>query len=333
MKIFTLKVIIISCFFLILPFLNSQAQNTVSQNTNLSISANPANPSPGDQVIVSLQSYSLDLNRATITWSVDDIVKKTDLGMKNYSLQAGPAGRPVRVKARIELGETLIDKELIFIPAGVDLIFEAVAYTPPFYKGKVMNTNQGTVVVVAFPEMFNTVGTKYSTKDLIYNWKKDGIVIQEVSGVGKNYLTFSGTIPVRDAEIEVSVSSLDQSVTANQVVSITADSPKIIFYENSPIYGIMMNKAIKNSVQLLSDEFSVIAVPFFFSTGYAGTPDLKYAWTLNNRSVENQDPKNSFTVRQETPGAGTANIGLKISNNVRIFQFTDNAFTINFQKQ
>jgi hypothetical protein len=60
---------------------------------------------------------------------------------------------------------------------------------------------------------------------------------------------------------------------------------------------------------------------------------LDYAWTLNGQSVENQEPKNSFTVRQETKGAGTADIGLKISNNVRIFQFTDNKFIINFQKQ
>lgn len=334
MKIFTLKVIIISSLLFIAPFLHSQAQSTVNQNMNLSISASPANPSPGDQVIVSLQSYSIDLNRSTITWSVDDVVKKTDLGMKNYSLQAGPAGQPMTVKAKIEFGEILVEKEVTFIPAGVDLIFEAFSYTPPFYKGRAMNINQGTVVVSAFPEMFDINGNKFKTNDLVYSWKKDGVVAAESSGVGKNYIIFTGSIPIRDVEIEVAVSSLDQSITANQTLTIKAENPKIIFYENNPIYGVLLNKAIKNTVQLLDDEFSVIAIPYFFSVGYTNNPDLEYDWRVDGKSfTSNNENKNTLTFRQDTTeGFGSSEISLEIKNRVRIFQFTDNLFTINFQR-
>jgi hypothetical protein len=333
MKNLSLKLFGFLLILLAIPFFNLQAQ-TSSSNINLSISISPESPAPGDQVTVSLQSFSLDLDRSTITWSVNGRQKQTEVGLKTYYLQAGTAGTPMTASARIETREgTVINKEVTFIPAGVDLLFEAVSYVPPFYKGKALNVNQGTVVVVAFPEIFTQGGKKFATNELIFNWKKDDVVIPSVSGIGKNYLTFSGTVPIRDAKIYVKATSMDQSISAEREITITTGSPKIVFYENSPIYGIMTNKAIRNTVQLLSDEFSVLAAPYFFSVGYDTTPDLDYAWTLNGQSVENQEPKNSFTVRQETKGAGTADIGLKISNNVRIFQFTDNKFIINFQKQ
>ena len=320
--------------FGLVPFFTSQAQVNSANNVNLSIAISPENPAPGDQVTVNLQSFSLDLNRAKITWSVDGEQKQTDIGLKNYAVLAGKAGVAMTIKARIEtLDGTIFDKEVTFIPAGVDILFEAVSYVPPFYKGKAMNINQGTVVVVAFPEMFDQNGKKFATKDLIYSWKKDGVVVPSVSGPGKNYFSYSGEVPISDSNIEVTVSSLDQSITANRQITITVNDPKIIFYENNPIYGIMFNKAVKSSVQLLNDEFSVLAIPYFFSVGYAGTPNLDYAWSLNGQTIQNQDPVNSFTARQDIKGSGTANIGLKISNNIRIFQFTNNAFTINFQKQ
>jgi len=334
MKKISFKLLFLLSLLFIIPFFAANAQINSANNVNMSISISPQNPSPGDQVTVSLQSFSVDLNRSVITWSVNGVEKRTELGLKNYFVQAGTAGKTMTVSAQIETADNgTINKEVTFIPAGVDLLFEVLSYVPPFYKGKAMNVNQGTVVVVAFPEIYSQGGKKFSTKELVYSWKKDGVVAANVSGVGKNYFTFSGTIPVRDAEIEVTVSSLDQSITANKSITITAGSPKIIFYENSPVYGIMTNRAIKNTVQMLTDEFSIIAVPYFFSVGYATPADLDYVWTLNGKTVGNQEPKNAFTVRQENPGAGTASISLKINNTNRIFQFSNNSYSINFQKQ
>ncbi len=216
--------------------------------------------------------------------------------------------------------------------AEVDLLFESVSYVPPFYKGKALNSNQGNIVVVAFPEFFDASGRKMKTGELNYSWKKDGVVIGGSNGLGKNYFVYTGSVPIRDVEIEVTVTAPNTNLSANDQILIERGNPKIIFYENSPIYGIMTNKAIKDTVQMFVDEFSVIAIPYFFSVGYGTTPDLDYTWSLNGRTVPTQDPKNTFTVRQEVEGAGTANIDLKISNNVRIFQFTDNSFNINFQK-
>jgi hypothetical protein len=333
MKSFRLKIFYGLFLLFLIPILNLSAQSTDAGGTFVNISVNPANPAPGEQVQVSLQSFSLDLDRSLITWSVNGVEKKTENGSKDYFIQAGPAGKMMTVSAKIKNQDKTFTKEASFIPAGVDLIFQSFSYTPPFYKGKALNPSQGNIVVVAFPEIFSQTGKKYSTKELIYSWRRDDLVQASASGVGKNSFTFSGSVPVRDEQVSVTVSTLDQTITANNNLTITTDQPKIIFYENSPVYGIMLNKAIKNTVKMLTDEFGVIAVPYFYSVGYAATPDLDYLWSLNGQKVENQEIKNTFTTRQEKKGSGVANIGLKISNNVRIFQFSNANYTINFEKQ
>jgi hypothetical protein len=329
------NLIIISLLFIVSPLIsNAQIADIAPDAGGLEMTMSPENPEPFQTVKISLISYSYDLDRSKITWSVDGVVKKTEMGLKNFNTQAGKNGQKTIIKAQVETPQDGTKEiEAFFIPSVVDLVYESLSYTPPFYKGRAMNPNQGVVLVTAIPELIKSTGEKIPAQNVIYNWKKDGSVQQDASGIGKNVFIYSGTVPIRDVVIEVVASSLDGEIYASKRINITNTSPKIVFYENSPVYGIMMNKAIKNTVNMLIDEFSVLAVPYFFSVGYAATPDLKYDWTMNGNTVGNQDPKNSFTTRLEKSGSGTANIGLKISNSVRIFQFVENNYNINFSKE
>lgn len=326
---------IITLLIIISPFFsNAQIADLAPDAGGLEMTMSPENPEPFQTVKVSLVSYSYDLDRSKITWFVDGVQKKTEMGLKSYNTQAGKNGQKITIKAQVETPQDGTKEiEAFFIPSLVDLVYESLSYTPPFYKGRAMNPNQGVVLVTAIPELIKSSGEKIPAQNIIYNWKKDGSVQQDASGIGKNIFVYAGTVPIRDVTIEVVASSLDGEIFASKRIAITNTSPKIIFYENSPIYGIMMNKAIKNTVNMLIDEFSVIAVPYFFSAGYAATPDLNYTWSLNGTTVLNQEPKNSFTTRVEKPGIGTAEIALKINNLARIFQFTENSYTINFSKE
>ena len=327
--------IIISLLAIISPLIShAQMADLAPDASGLEMTMTPENPEPFQLVKINMISYSYDLDRSKISWSVDGVVKKTEIGLKEFNTQAGKNGQKTIIKAVVETPQDGIkEMEVFFIPSVVDLVYECLSYTPPFYKGKALNPNQGVVIVTAIPELIKSTGEKVPVQNVIYSWKKDGSVQQDASGIGKNTFIYSGTVPIRDVTIEVVASSLDGDIYASKRIAITNTSPKIVFYENSPVYGIMMNKAIKNTVNMLIDEFSVLAVPYFFSVGYAGTPDLNYEWTLSGNTVGNQDPKNSFTTRLEKSGSGTANIGLKISNLVRIFQFTDNNYSINFSKE
>ena len=321
-------IIIVSIIYPVLSY-----GQTASSNL-LDLTVSPTNPEPLQSVTANLQSYSYDLDRSEITWSVNGVIKKTEIGLKNFTAQAGKNGEKTTITVSVNVpGDSPKEISASFAPAVVDLVYESLAYAPPFYKGKILNPTQGVVLVVALPELINSAGGKIPVNNLIYSWKKNDRVEQASSGFGKNTFMFSGSVPVRDTLIEVTVSSLDGSVSAYKSVNITNIPPKILFYENSPVYGIMFNKAIVNPVNMLADEFGILAMPYFYSVGYATTPDLNFAWTMNSQPVGNQDPKNSFTVRTDVAGSGTANIGLKISNNVRIFQFTDSKYSVNFNKQ
>lgn len=318
--------------FNIIPVV-SYAQTSQTINS-LEMNIVPENPEPLQNVKFTLKSVSFDINRAQITWYVGGQEKTTGIGKKEFNIIAGKNGEKTTVKAVIAPQDrAAVEISGFFIPSSVDLIYESLSYVPPFYKGKAMNPNQGVVLVVAIPNLLDSFGTKIPTEKVVYSWKQDGRERQSVSGLGKNTYIFSGGVPIRDVVVEVVASSLDSTIFSSKKIEISNYSPKIIFYENSPIYGLMLNRAIKNDVNLLNDEFSVIATPYFFSAGYALTPDLDYLWTLNGKTVGNQEQKNIFTTRQVASGSGTAKIGLKISNNVRIFQFTNNDYTINFEKQ
>jgi hypothetical protein len=326
--------LLIMTLLLIVSPLFSFAQTTTPDAGGLQMTMSPENPEPLQMVKINLVSYSYDLDRSKITWSVNGVVKKTEMGLKEYNAQAGKNGQKTTIKVTVETpSDGLKEMEVFFIPSVVDLIYESLSYTPPFYKGRALNPNQGVVLVTAIPELIRTNGEKVPAQNIIYSWKKDGSVEQDASGIGKNTFVYTGSIPIRNVVIEVVASSLDGDIYASKRIEIINDAPKIIFYENSPVYGIMMNKAIKNTVNMLVEEFSVIAVPYFFSVGYSTSPDLNYVWSMNNQTVGNQEPKNSFTTRIEKAGSGTANIGLKINNLARIFQFTDNGYTINFSKE
>lgn len=329
-----LSYLLIITLFLIVSPLISFGQ-TLLDGSFLEMTMVPENPEPFQSVTLTLKSSSYDLDRLKITWSVDGVEKKTEIGLKEFSTLAGRGGQKTTIKATLESDSELPPKgiEAYFIPSLVDLIYESLSYTPPFYKGKALNPNQGSVVVTAIPELIKTNGTKIPAQNVIYLWKKDSQVVQSASGYGKNTFTFTGTVPIRDSLIEVNASSVAGDIYASKSIKITNVSPQIIFYEDSPLFGTLFNRAIQNTVKMNTDEFSVLAVPYFFGTGYATSPDLSYIWNLNGKTVENQEPKNSFTTRVEKAGVGMAEVGLKITNTAHIFQTGDNNYTLSFEKQ
>ena len=231
------KYLIITSLLIIVSPLISLAQIVPTPDTGgLELTMTPENPEPFHIVNISLKSYSYDLDRSKITWSVDGQIKKTEMGLKDFGTQAGKNGQKTIVKVSVDTpNDGTKEIEAFFIPSVVDLIYKSLSYTPPFYKGKALNPSQGVISVIAIPELIKTTGEKIPTQSVIYYWKKDGVVEQSASGVGKNTFTFSGTIPVRNSTIEVTASSPDGKIIASKSLEITNDSPRIIFYENSPV--------------------------------------------------------------------------------------------------
>ncbi len=302
---------------------------------NLILTIEPKNPEPLQTVSIKLDSYVLDVNKAKITWSVNNEIKKTDIGLKTFNTLSGKNGEKITIKvvAETAIGERY-ELEGYFIASEVNLAYEYLSYTPPFYKGKALNPYQGLVLITAIPELVDSTGKKIPSQNLVYTWKRNNKTEADSSGIGKNFLVYSGTIPVRDSVVEVLVSSIDNEISTSKSITITNDTPKIVFYEDNPIYGIMFNRAIKTGVRMITDEFKVRAIPYFTTVGYTNSPDLDFKWSLNGSSISNltDEDKNVMIFRQESEGSGSATVGLKVENNSRIFQFTENSFSLNFEK-
>jgi len=312
----------------------SFGQTTETPGNFLEMSISPENPQPRQDVQINLQSFFYDLDRSTITWSVNGQNKKTEVGAKVFDVIAGKNGTKTTIKASvITPNDGTKDISISFVPAEVDLIYESLSYTPPFYKGKSLNPKQGTVRVTAIPNLIGTNGLRLSIKNIIYTWKKDGSTQGSASGLGKNTFTFTGEVPIRDARIEVTASSPDNTVSAVNSINIINTTPKIVFYENSPIYGVLYGRAVLGTVKMFTDEFSVVATPYFFSNISTSSTDLKYTWSVNDQTVPNQDPENSFTTKLLKTGSGKANIELGLENNINIFQKTTSNYNINFMKK
>lgn len=337
MKSRALLIILLLTSFSLLPNISSAqltpeaALQQLSQNIDVSIS--PENPGPNTDVTIRIESYSTDLNSAQITWAVNGETVQDGLGQKVLKLKTGNIGTITSVDLSIQPSDgDVFQKTIILTPASIDLLWQGNSYTPPFYKGRAMFTNQGSVTFVAIPNIIDQNGNVVSPKNVIYTWSKDGSVLGSLSGTGKNSLTLVDSILGLPMNISVVASTLDKSIVTKSSVSIQSDSPMILFYENNPLLGVLYNREIGNGFKLSSSEVNIMGIPYFFSNKDLQAGALKYTWTLNGSNISSPN-QNSITLRGQKDSAGNSILGLKIENSNNILQTLEKSMNIEFGSQ
>ncbi len=211
----------------------------------------------------------------------------------------------------------------------VDLITEPLTYIPPFYKGKPDFSHQSTVKIVAMPEIYMN-GRKLNKDNLYFKWKKNDVVAESASGFGKNYFLASNDILLADADVALDVLDSDFDRVASGFISLQSNEPEVLFYEDSPLYGILFNAAIVDNYEMGSrEELGVIAIPFSFGFRIAQDANATYDWTMNQNPVIGQ--KNKIFFRQETANKnGRTNIGVEIKNKNFVMQRREWDFNVHY---
>jgi hypothetical protein len=291
----------------------------------------PENPGPGSLVTIDLQSSLVNLETSTIVWSVNGKVIQSGRDSRSFSLRLGAVGSKSVVDIYIKtttLGT--LTKTLTFAPTSVELLYEAASYTPPFYKGKALIPSEGVVTLYALPNFKSNSGATPSS-NLVFTWKKDGVVDGTNSGLGKNsYRYVNGRLPEDGPTIEVSVTDPATNLRGYASFAAKAVNPDIVFYENNPLLGVTLNQAIPSNYTLTKQELSLIAYPFFFGTKNRTNQNLTYTWNINNNPVPSStDDKGLLTVRSPG-GKGVANIGLDIENKTRILQTASGIVSVSY---
>lgn len=296
----------------------------------LEVKTVPQNPGPSETINVSVESYLTDLNKATITWSVNGIVIERGIGRKTFSLQNGSSGKTTRLTISITTnGGEVITKRLSWSPVGVTILWEADTYTPPFYKGKALLTAEAKMRAIAIPD--NTAGQNaLNAGNLVYVWEKDGTTVSESSGYGKNSFSFTGPRPYERANVKVRASSLNDGQSSETKVDIPLSQPFILFYEKHPLLGVWYNKPFDTDVTLSKKEFSVSAVPYFFSNESSDESTLSHVWSVNGKLIQNYG--HTITLRNDTGVKGDSSVSLAVRGLKQTFQSGSKNLRVHFQE-
>ncbi len=323
--------LVFSAFF-VLPA-SSFAQGIPGVGAPITLTADPVNPKPLQAVSLDLSSFSVNIDQASITWLAGGKVIGKGTGLKHMTVQAGALGSSKTVEALVstkEAGE--LSATTVIRPADLSLVWQAASYVPPFYKGKALLPYGGTYKVVALPEIVDAAGRKADPRALIYSWKKNGAVQQSVSGYGKDFFVSSQTSFVRQGdEVEVEVTNPADGFTVSGSTTVSPIAPEIHFYDDSPIYGVVLEKELGDRITLSNEEISIDSEPYFFSVVGKQSPILDYAWKLNDASVPDFSGKSTITLRRADKAAGSSEVGLSVTNSALLLQGASHSLVIRYE--
>ncbi len=322
------RIISIAFFVIVFGLTTSVQAQTLPTQDNIQVSMKPEYPGPNELVNIQIENYAQDINALEISWFLDGKLQKKGVGDKKFQFTLGALGSV----SKITVSSIGFTKDILIRPVGLDLVWQTKGYTPPFYKGKALYTYQSLVEVIAMPSFVLSSGAQIDPKTLVYKWSRNGSVLGDSSGYGKNTLSTSGGVLAKELEVEVEVSTPDGSMRAKKSISLQGMRPEAFFYENHPLYGIMYNKAIPPQFNLNKKEIALTTSPYFFDIGRKDDPILSYEWSMNGKKIANQTNPSSLVLRRpEGSKGGEAVVGLSIQKTGKSLQFKNLSTRIGFE--
>ena len=325
--------------FVLLPISLVVAQGVPTSVQGINLVLSTDNPSPGQAITITAESYISDINSSNITWSLNGSLYQKGVGLTSIRAEAPELGKRlnITVTAITSDGRTL-DAAISIGSGNIDLILESDGYTPPFFKGKIPLAYQNAYRVVAVPHLADPTGAEYDPRTLVYQWTKDTRVVQDASGYGRQVFSWKDEMVPRSRIISVKVSARDGTAQAEKAIIFEASNPFIGFYTNDPLYGPLYDKTLGESVGLGSKgELSVLAVPFGFNKSLSdsaafsdGTDDLSFSWMINSIAQTALSASESIVLRAPEGQGGSSNISLEIRNASDILQGARNGFAAVF---
>lgn len=301
------------------------------QSTDVVLSVSPEHPAPNQNVSATINSHVINLDKANISWNVNNREMNGGVGKKSFSFKMGETGSPVVLSAVINTvdGQS-ISKTITLTPGDMDILFEAYdSYTPPFYKGKALVPSQGKFKIVSIPSV-TSQKEQINMNNLSYTWIKDGKTQLDSSGWGKSYFIFQNSYLDKENVIEVKASDISGKSSAYGKIVLKPSNPKILFYENDPSLGIKWENSLTNGFAIGREGAIFIAEPYFFSPKNINSADLSFDWFLNKEKVETPSQKNALPIKPEPGQSGNAFIKILINNVNTLFQSMEKEINVSF---
>lgn len=297
----------------------------------ISVKLDDLYPQPNQTITATAVSNATNLDKAQISWSLNDKIIEKGIGLTKFTFKTGVLGKDQKLTVYIEKIEGGVFTDSYRISTSeVDMYYEAQTFVPPFYNGKAKFSNQSSVIVYATPRGMGADGKLIPVENYTYKWYVNDRAFQSLSGYGKNYFVYTDSILSEPAKISVTVSSRDGSVAGEGVIVLRPSSPKISFYEENPIYGTIYESSMLGTRNLDREEITFRAIPYFFDNNIFG---LNFIWKMNGITIEGLGNSNIITFRQQEGVTGESNISAEVKNNDKIFQNTKNSFSLMFSEE
>lgn len=326
----SLSLVSVAVLLILFSHATASAQTVPGISEPVIFEITPEYPRPNQTVMVKTTSYSTDLDKAVFKWTLNGKAYAQGTGMKEIGVKAGKAGTLTIISVEVSTTNFgVIKNDIAFRPVDVTLLWQSDTYVPPFYKGKALHAYNGSFKVTAIPEFFDATGKRINPKTLVYTWKKNGTVQGSASGFGKDSFVTSQTSYMREGEdISVEVSSPKEALAGANSLTISPVVPEINLYENSPLYGLLYNRALGETMNLRSEEVTLRAEPFFMSMFEPLGGLLSFDWTLNNASLGSFQDKAEITLRKQGTTSGRSDLGLVVQHAKKVLQGASANITI-----
>lgn len=272
-----------------------------ASNDPLTVSVSPENPKPYDTVTVTPDSTLVNLSAAKLTVSVNGKVVESGGGVQSVPVTVAGPGERTSITVSASVGGQTYTKQVTLRPADVSLIVDPVSTTHPFYRGAALTAPQGRVRVIALADLRSSPGARINPSSLSYTWKWGDKVLADQSGIGRSILSVSAPVRYRDAQITVTVATVDSTIVAQSSTLVSPVDPLVRIYRNDPLMGPNFNRALTDGYSMSSQEEAFRGVAYFFGT----VPSL--SWSVNGQSASTD---REVTVRATGSGEGNATLSL-----------------------
>jgi hypothetical protein len=218
-----------------------------------------------------------------------------------------------------------ISYSIFFIPVpvlaqSVDIVWQADTYTPLFYKGKALWSNQSIIAITAI------VSNTNSPQNYYYKWIRNNVVLGSLSGIGRDTVYLHDSILGKQQKYKIQIFNDNGGLIDENEIFIQPTRPSIVVYEDNPLYGIMFHREVGSSYTLGGREVTFVTFPLFYSIANRFS-NVKYEWRSGAGAVETM---NSVTYRTPAGASGSSPVSIKASHADEILQVAKKDFMIKF---